>query len=103
MEVSTEVGHTDCEGTITIDIPDVTPHETMTIDGPGTYRSTTALASIPVISTADLDCHLKINVTIPNTIAINVVMAEEYSETHGAYTDHPAFVANGTLKFWKRS
>ena len=103
IEVSTESGHTDCDGTITIDNPDAVPHETLTIDGPGTYRSTTALASIPIISTADLDCHLKIIVTIPNTITVNVFMAEEYSETHGAYTDHPAFVANGTLKFWKRS
>lgn len=103
IEVSTEVGHTDCTGSITIDNPDAVPHETLTIDGPGTYRSTTALLSAPVISTADLDCHLKIIVTIPNTIAINVIMAEEYSETHGAYTDHPSFIANGTLKFWKRS
>ena len=103
IEVSTVVGHTDCTGSITIDNPDAVPHETLTIDGPGTYRSTTALLSAPVISTADLDCHLKIIVTIPNTIAINVIMAEEYSETHGAYTDHPSFIANGTLKFWKRS
>lgn len=38
----------------------------------------------------------------PNTITIGVYMADEYSETHGAYTDHPKLTASGTMKFWKR-
>lgn len=103
VEVSAVSGHTDCTGTITIDNPDAVPHETLTIDGADTYYSETALTHLPTISTADLDCHLKIMATIPNTITVNVFMAEEYSETHAAYTDHPKLVANGTLKFWKRS
>lgn len=103
IEVSTETGHTDATGTITIDDPDAIPHEVLTIDGVGTYKTTTELASLPGISTSNLDCHLKITVTIPNTITVKVEMAENYSETHTAYTGHPVMVANGTMKFWKRS
>lgn len=103
IEVSTETGHTDVDGSIVVDDPDAVPNETITVDGVGTYRTTTELASLPIISTSGLNCHLKIIVTIPNTITVKVDMATNYSETHTAYTDHPAMVANGTMKFWKRS
>lgn len=90
-------GHTDCTGSI-----DVNGSTEVTITEAGTYYGTTALSSLPLIETSLLDCNVEIIVTIPNTITIGVYLADEYTETHGAYTDHPKLTASGTMKFWKR-
>lgn len=90
-------GHTDCTGTI-----NVNGTLDATISSAGTYYGSAALSSLPLVETFLLDCNVEIIVTIPNYIGIGVYMAEEYSETHAAYTDHPVLTASGTMKFWKR-
>lgn len=99
IEASEASGHIDCTGSITINSPS---GETITLSGAGEYASIDTLVGLPTITTSQLDCHLKITVTIPNTITLGVYMAEDYSETHSAYTEHPVLTAHGTMKFWKR-
>ncbi len=95
--VTSVSGHTDCVGSIAVDAS-----ESVTIPSAGTYYSTTALTSKPTVETYDLDCHLEVIVTIPNSIQIGVYLADDYSEAHAAYTDHPKLSASGTMKFLKR-
>jgi hypothetical protein len=95
--ISSVSGHTDCAGRIAVNGSDE-----VTTTVAGTYYGTTSLSSKPIINTYDLDCHLEIIVTIPNSVSIGVYLAEEYSETHAAYTDHPKLTASGTMKFLKR-
>lgn len=95
--VTSVAGHTDCAGTINVNGP-----LEVTINGAGTYYGTSVLSSKPTIDTYTLDCNVEIIVTIPNAISIGVYMADEYSETHGAYTDHPKLTASGTMEFWRR-
>lgn len=95
--ISTVSGHTDTTGTIYVN-----GSLEVTIDGSGTYYGATSLTALPIIDTYNLDCQLEIIVTIPNSISIGVYLADEYTETHASYTDHPKLTASGTMKFWKR-
>jgi hypothetical protein len=95
--VSSVPSHTDCDGRIAVNGSDE-----ITITLPGTYYGTTLLSAKPTIDTYDLDCNVEIIATIPNKIQIGVYLAEDYQETHAAYTDHPKLTATGTMKFLKR-
>ena len=53
--------------------------------------------SIPEIDITDL-----VDENTNNTIALDVMMAEEFTTAHSAYTEHPAISASLTMNFYKR-
>jgi hypothetical protein len=53
--------------------------------------------SIPEIDVTDL-----IDENTNNTIALDVMMSEEFGTTHTVYTEHPAISASLTMNFYKR-
>lgn len=53
--------------------------------------------SIPEMDITDL-----VNENTSNTVALDIMMADEFSTAHSAYTEHPAISASLTMNFYKR-
>jgi len=56
----------------------------------------------PGVDIPEIDITDWITANASNVITVGVYMADEYSASHAAYTDHPVLTASGNMKFWKR-